>query len=91
MLKTILNYHDQLNWVQFLTNTKEDKDMTDRIGVVYAENDTKLLWLIRSSANCDKNEIGQLYDWLYICGLHKKWNWVVMTDQIESNLGRKTN
>ena len=33
--KTILNYDDQLDWVQFLMNPKEDNDVIDPIGAVW--------------------------------------------------------
>ena len=36
-------------------NAKEDNDMIDHIGVVYAKNDTELLWPIESSGDYDKN------------------------------------
>ena len=42
-----LIYHDQLNWVRSVVKTKQDNEMTELIGLVYIENDTKALWLIR--------------------------------------------
>lgn len=35
--------------------TISNNDMTDRIGVVYAKNDTKLSWPIELGAVYDKN------------------------------------
>lgn len=40
--KTILNCQDQLDRVQSVTKTKQDNEVTDHIGVVYAKNETKL-------------------------------------------------
>ena len=42
MLKTILNYRDQLTRVSYVTKTRKENDMTNRIGVVYTKNDIKL-------------------------------------------------
>ena len=42
MPKTILNYHDLSNWVSFLTKTKQDNDVTNRIGLVYIETEIEL-------------------------------------------------
>ena len=36
-----------------MTKTRQDNDVIDRIGVVYAENDIELSWPIESGANCD--------------------------------------
>ena len=55
MLKTILNYHAQSNWVLYVMKTKQDTDVTDRIGAVYTKNNIELLWTIWSSADYDKN------------------------------------
>ena len=40
--KTKLNYRDQLDRVQFVTNTRQDKDMIGCIGLVYVANLTEL-------------------------------------------------
>ena len=45
-----------------VTKTKQDKDATDGISAIYAENNTKLSWLIRSSVNYDENQIWKLRD-----------------------------
>ena len=38
MRKLKLNYQDLLNWVQYVTKTKQDNYMTHRIGTVYTKN-----------------------------------------------------
>ena len=48
--------------------------------IIYTENDTELMLPIESGADCDENQIGQLHDWSYRCGLHQKQNWAVVTD-----------
>ena len=57
-----MKYHDLLNWVQFVTKTREDNDMTDHTGAVYVENDTKLSWSIELGVDSYEKEIGQLRD-----------------------------
>ena len=42
--------------------TIQDNDVTNHKSVVHAIEDTKLPWPIRSSAECDENQIGQLRD-----------------------------
>ena len=42
-----------------MTKTRQNNDMTDRTGAVYAENDVELSRPIRSSAMWDKNQTGQ--------------------------------
>ena len=39
----ILNCSDQSDRVQFMTNTREDNDVTNCIGAIYAKNDSELL------------------------------------------------
>ena len=51
----ILNYHDWSNRVQSITNTRQDNDITNRIGATYIENDTELWWPNGSGADCDEN------------------------------------
>ena len=41
-MKMKLNYHFRSNWVQFMAKTRHDNDVTNCMGAVYAENDTKL-------------------------------------------------
>ena len=55
-----------------MMKTKEENSMIDRIGVVYAEYDTKLSWSIGLGVNYDENKIRKLRDWLYRCGLYEK-------------------
>ena len=38
-----------------MTKTKQDNDVTNLTGVVYAENDNDLSWPIRSSADYNEN------------------------------------
>ena len=38
-----------------MMKTIQDHDLIDRAGVVYVKNDTKLLWLLGSSADYDEN------------------------------------
>ena len=64
----------------------QDNYMTDRIGAVYAKNCIELLWPIELGTDYEKNEAGQLHDWSYRCGLHRKWNWVLMTNLIKCSV-----
>ena len=88
-LKIILNYRDWSDQVQFLTNTKEEKYVTNCISTVHAKNNTELLWLIRSSVDCDESKIGQLCDWLCIFYVKKKLSYYDRLDQVWSRM--KTN
>ena len=63
--KMIMNCHDWLKWVHFVTKTKEDNDVTNHTGAVYVENDTKISWLIELGVNSYDKKIGQLCDWWY--------------------------
>ena len=47
--KLKLNYRHISNQVRFVMKTKMYNDMTDHIGVIYTENDNKLLRLIVSA------------------------------------------
>lgn len=69
----------------------QDNNMIDRISAFYVKNDTELLWLIGSGADCDENKIGQLCDWLYKCGLSQKENWATMIHQTGYTLWWKPN
>lgn len=53
-----LNYHDRSNWARYVTKTKEESNMNERIGVIYTKKETELSWLIRSNVVYDKNQIG---------------------------------
>lgn len=50
--------------------TRYVNDLIDRIGTVYVENDTELLWLIRPGAIYDENKTGEQLDRSYIYGLY---------------------
>ena len=58
----ILNYRDWSNWVQYVTITRKDNDVSNHIDVVYAENDTELSWLIGLGVDYDEIQIGQQCD-----------------------------
>ena len=62
MPKTILNYHDWLNWVSTVTKTRQDNDVIDHTDVVYIENETELSWLIGLGTIYDENQIAQWRD-----------------------------
>lgn len=49
-----LSCHNQLDWVWFVIKTRQDKDMIDYIGLVYAKNDTELSGPIRPSMVSDE-------------------------------------
>ena len=55
-----------------MMKTRQDNDVIDCIGVVFAETETELLRTIESSAVCDENKIEQKHDQSYRCNLHKK-------------------
>ena len=40
----------------FVTKTRQDNNVIDRIGVVYTKNDTKPSWGIRPNVNYDENQ-----------------------------------
>ena len=56
--------------------------MTDSIGQVYVEIETKLLGPIWLGTVYDENQTGQWHDRSYRYGLRKKWYWTIMIDQI---------
>ena len=43
----ILNYQDWLDSVQFMTKMRQETDVTDRIVLLYFENEIELWWPIR--------------------------------------------
>ena len=51
--------------------TRHDNNVIDRIGAIYAENETELSWPIRPDAVYEENQMGQWHDWLYKSGLHQ--------------------
>ena len=74
MSKLKLNYRDISNRVQYVTKTKQDNNMIDRIGAVYTENKIEQLWLIGPSAAYNKNQTGQQYDKSYRYSLLQNQN-----------------
>ena len=46
--------------------TRQDNDVTNCTGVVYAKNEIEFLWSIRLSVMCDKNQTGQQRDQLIL-------------------------
>ena len=57
MPKTIMNYHDRWDRVQSMTKTREENNVIDCISAIYAENDTKLSWLIGLGVEGYENKI----------------------------------
>ena len=55
MQKLKLNYWDLLDRVWYVTKTRQDNDVTDRVDMFYVENDTKLSWPIGLSVVSDEN------------------------------------
>ena len=66
--------------------TRQDNDLTNHLGEFYTENDATLMLPIRSGADYDKNQIGQLHDWSYRYGLHQKQNWAAVIDRTWSSV-----
>ena len=60
--KTKLSYRDRLDRVSFVMKTKQENDVIDRIGAVYAKNDNELLSSIKSGADSDENQRGKQCD-----------------------------
>ena len=58
----IMNCGDRSNRVQSITKTREDNNVIDRIGAVYAKNDTELWWSNGSGVVYDENQIEQWRD-----------------------------
>ena len=54
-LKTKLNCYDRTNEVRSMTKTRQDNDVSDRIGVLYPEIRTELSWPIRKVMVNHKN------------------------------------
>lgn len=65
-----------------MTKTRQDNDVIDWNGAIYAEIETKLSWPIELGVVCYDNKTRQQHDRSYKCAQHQKWNWVVMTDWI---------
>ena len=53
MLEMILKCHDRLDWVESMTKTRQDNNVTDRIGSVDIKIETELSGPIRPSAVCN--------------------------------------
>lgn len=60
--------------------------MTDRIDVVFIENETELLWPIRLSMVYDENKTGQQRDQSYKFDLGWNRNWTVGTYLTRCNM-----
>ena len=84
--KMKLSFRDRSNQVSCVMKTRQDSNVTDLTCAVYDENDIELSRLIGSGDDNDGNQIEQLCDWLYNCSLHRKWNWVVVTNHINCSL-----
>ena len=54
--------------------TRQDNDMIDCIGVVYAKTKTELLGPIKPGIVCYENETWYQHDQSYRYGLHQKRN-----------------
>ena len=54
MPKVIMSCRDLSDWVPFVLKTKKDNNVTDRTSAVYAKNDVKLSWPIKSDATMMK-------------------------------------
>lgn len=52
--------------------SKQDNDLTDRIGMVYTENETEMSLSIELGAVGDENQTGQWPAWSYRCDLRWK-------------------
>ena len=57
-----------------MTKTKQANDMIDNRGVVYAKNETKLLWPIKPGMVYEKNKTRQQHNRSYKWSLHQKQN-----------------
>ena len=72
-----------------MAKTKQDNNMIECLGVVYAETETKLSGPIKRGVVCYQNQIEKQHDKLYKSDLHWKWSWVVLTDRTECGLWQK--
>ena len=72
--KMKLSCHDRSNRVRYVTKIRQDNDMIDRNGAVYAKNEIELSSSIRPTIVCDENQIGQWCDRSYKYGLRQKQN-----------------
>lgn len=53
-----IELHDQSNSVQSMMKTRQGNDITDRKVLLYIENETKPLWLIRWGMVYDEDQTG---------------------------------
>ena len=58
----------------FITKSKQDNDVIDRIGVIFIEYNTKMSILIEQCAVYDEDKTEQWHDPSYRFALHWKWN-----------------
>ena len=56
-----LSCHDRSDWLLSMMKTRQDNDMINHIGAIYAKNDIELSWPNGSSVDCDENYIRQLH------------------------------
>lgn len=66
----ILNCGDLSDRVGSMAKTKQDNNMIECLGVVYAETETKLSGPIKRGVVCYQNQIEKQHDKLYKCDLH---------------------
>ena len=55
-LKLKLSCHDWSHYVQSMTKTRKDNDVTDHIGAIYAKNEIELSWLIGQGVTYDEED-----------------------------------
>ena len=79
MLKPKLNCWDLSDLVWSVMKTRQDNKVVDSISAIYAENETKLPWLIGSGMISDENQIEQHRDGSYRSTLRQNQNWIVGT------------
>ena len=70
--KMKLSCRDQSDRVWFVMKTRQDNDVTNRIGLVYVKTKPQFSGPIWSGAVYDENQIRQWRDWYYRCGLRRK-------------------
>ena len=89
--KTKLNYHDKSDRVRSVMKIRDNNNVTDRIGTVYAENENELSWPIRQGVVYDKNDTQQWRDQSYRCALHRKRYWTIVTYRTKCDMWWKLN
>ena len=68
---------------------RQDNDVTDLVGPLYAENETELSWLIQYDMVYGGDQTWQRRDWSYMCDLLRNQNLTVMNDQTGCGLLEK--